>query len=158
MYPVLIKIGPLTIHTYGFLLAVGVLLGLLFIYSQSKKQGLPANKIIDLAFYTVIIALLGAKIFLFIGNLSYYIRYPKEIISMARSGGVLQGGLIFGFLFAVWFLKKHKLPTWKVGDIVAPALALGHSIGRLGCFSAGCCYEEHVSCLGELLSLRKLLN
>jgi len=145
MHPVLIRIGPLAIHTYGLLLAIGVLLAFIFIYRQSKKYGLPPNKILDLAFYTTIIALIGAKIFLFIGNFSYYLQYPKEIISMARSGGVFQGGLIFGFLFAIWYLKKHKLPPWKVGDIVAPALALAHAIGRLGCFSAGCCFGRACS-------------
>ncbi|MFQ6083913.1 MAG: prolipoprotein diacylglyceryl transferase [Candidatus Aminicenantia bacterium] len=140
MFPVLIKIGPLTIHTYGFLMALGVLLGLIFIFWQAKKQELPSNKLADLAFYAILISLFGAKVFLFFGNFSYYTTYPKEILSMARSGGVFQGGLIFGFLFTLWFLKKNKLPAWKVADIVAPALALGHSIGRLGCFSAGCCY------------------
>jgi len=145
MYPVLIRIGSLAIHTYGLLLAIGVLIAFIFIYKQAKKYGLPPNKILDLAFYTIIIALLGAKIFLFIGNFSYYIKYPKEIITMARSGGVFQGGLVFGFLFALWYLKKHKLPAWKVGDIVAPALALAHAIGRLGCFSAGCCFGRECS-------------
>ncbi len=145
MYPVLIKIGPLTIHTYGFLIAISVLLAFIFIYRQSKKYGLPSNKMLDLAFYSILVALLGAKIFLFIGNFSYYIKYPKEILSMARSGGVFQGGLIFGFLFAVWYLKKHRLPTWKVADIIAPAIALGHSIGRLGCFFAGCCFGRACS-------------
>lgn len=140
MFPILFKIGPITIHTYGFMMAVGVAFALWFLFVQAKKQDFNAPKIIDAAFYTIIISLLGAKLVLFIGNFSYYLRYPLEIFSLARSGGVFQGGLAFGILFALWYFRKHRIPTWKVADIVGPALALGHGFGRIGCFSASCCY------------------
>ena len=140
MYPILVKIGPITIHTYGFMMALGVALALWFIYVQAKNQELPASKLIDVAFYTIIVALLGAKLILFFGDLSYYLEDPKKLFSLARSGGVFQGGLVFGFFFALWLLRRNKIPAWKTADIIAPALALGHSLGRLGCFSAGCCY------------------
>ena len=91
MFPILLKIGPLTIHTYGFMMALGVALGMWFIYVQAKKQELPASKLIDVAFYTIIVALLGAKLILLIGDLSYYIENPKQLFSLARSGGVFQG-------------------------------------------------------------------
>lgn len=140
MFPVLVKIGPITIHTYGFMMAVGVAFGLWFVYAQAKKRGLQAVRIIDMSFYTIIISLVGAKLVLFIGNASYYIKYPSELLTLARSGGVFQGGLIAGLIFALWYLWKHKIPTWKTADIIAPAIALGHGFGRIGCFSAGCCY------------------
>jgi phosphatidylglycerol---prolipoprotein diacylglyceryl transferase len=140
MFPVLIKMGPITIHTYGFMMALGVAFGLWFVYVQTKKRGLPSVKIIDMAFYTIIIALVGAKLVLFIGNASYYMKYPGELLTLARSGGVFQGGLIVGLIFALWYLWKHKIPTWKTADIFGPAIALGHGFGRIGCFSAGCCY------------------
>ncbi|MEE9389875.1 MAG: prolipoprotein diacylglyceryl transferase [Candidatus Aminicenantaceae bacterium] len=145
MYPILIKIGPLTIHTYGFMMAVGVAFGFWFLYVQSKKTGLPASRMIDMAFYTIIIALLGAKFTLFVGDFSYYVKNPGELFSLARTGGVFQGGLVFGILFALWYLRRHRIPTWKAGDIIGPALALGHGFGRLGCFSAGCCYGRPCS-------------
>ena len=78
MYPILLKIGPLTIHTYGFMMALGVALGLWFLYIQAKKQDLPASKLIDVAFYTIIVALLGAKFILFFGDPSYYLQSPKQ--------------------------------------------------------------------------------
>ena len=78
MYPILLKIGPLTIHTYGFMLALGVALGLLFMYVQSKKYGLQAPVMLDMAFYTIIISLIGAKLILFLGSISYYLRRPSE--------------------------------------------------------------------------------
>jgi phosphatidylglycerol:prolipoprotein diacylglycerol transferase len=145
MLPVLLKLGPLTIHTYGFMLALGVGMGLWFLYVQSKKQGLQAPQMLDMAFYTILISLVGAKLILFIGNFSYYTHYPGELFSLARSGGVFQGGLAFGLFFALWYFRKHKIPTWKAADIVGPALALGHGFGRLGCFSAGCCYGSECS-------------
>ena len=140
MYPILVKIGPLTIHTYGFMMAVGVAFGLWFIYVQARKAGLDANRIMDAAFYTIIVSLIGAKFILFISNISYYITYPRELFSLARSGGVFQGGLTFGVIYALWYFRRKKIPTWPTADLIAPALALGHGFGRLGCFSAGCCY------------------
>jgi phosphatidylglycerol:prolipoprotein diacylglycerol transferase len=140
MFPILIKIGPLTIHSYGFMMALGVGLGVWFIYRQAKKQGLNAVKIMDAAFYILIISLVGAKLVLLAGNISYYWENPKELFWIAKTGGVFQGGLAFGIIFALWYLHKHRIPTWKVGDIAGAALALGHGFGRIGCFLAGCCW------------------
>ncbi len=140
MFPILVKIGPLTIHTYGFMMAVGVAFGLWFIYAQAKRAGLDANRIMDAAFYTIIVSLIGAKLLLLATNFSYYLSFPKELFSLARSGGVFQGGLTFGTIFALWYFHRKRIPTWKTADLIAPALALGHGFGRIGCFSAGCCY------------------
>ncbi|MBM3285650.1 MAG: prolipoprotein diacylglyceryl transferase [Candidatus Aminicenantes bacterium] len=140
MFPVLLRIGPVTIHAYGLMMAVGVAFGLWFLYRQSRNQGLDAARIVDAGFYTILISLVGAKLVLFLGNLSYYTRYPGELLSLARSGGVFQGGLVFGVVFALWYFRKRRIPTWKVADIAAPSLALGHGFGRIGCFLAGCCY------------------
>jgi phosphatidylglycerol:prolipoprotein diacylglycerol transferase len=127
------------------MLALGVAFGLWFLYVQAKKQGLEAPKMLDMAFYTIIISLIGAKLILFIGNFSHYMRSPGELFSLARSGGVFQGGLAFGIIFALWYFRKHKIPTWKAADVVGSALALGHGFGRIGCFSAGCCYGSECS-------------
>lgn len=140
MHPILLKIGPLTIHTYGFMMALGVALGLWFIYVQAKKAGLDAPRIMDAAFYTIIVSLLGAKLILLAGNISFYLSNPRELFSLARSGGVFQGGLTFGVIFALWYFRRKKIPTWKTADLIGAALALGHGFGRIGCFSAGCCY------------------
>jgi phosphatidylglycerol:prolipoprotein diacylglycerol transferase len=140
MFPVLLKIGPVTLHTYGFMMALGVACGLWFLYVQGKKHGLDGGKLVDMAFYTILISLLGAKLVLLIGDFSRYTRNPGELLSLARSGGVFQGGLAAGIVFALWYMHRHRFPTWKTADLIVPALALGHGFGRLGCFSAGCCY------------------
>jgi phosphatidylglycerol:prolipoprotein diacylglycerol transferase len=140
MHPILVKLGPVAIHTYGFMMALGVAMGLWFLYVQARKQELPAPRLLDAAFYILIISIIGAKLILLVGNFSYYTASPRELFSLARSGGVFQGGLAFGVVFALWYFHKHRLPTWKVADIVGASLALGHGFGRIGCFMAGCCY------------------
>ena len=142
MHPILFKLGPLTLHSYGFFMAVGVGFALWFLYRQAKAQTLDSARLLDAAFYIMIVSLLGAKIVLLVGNFSYYLSNPKELLWVARSGGVFQGGLAFGLVFALWYFRRKKLPTWKIADIAAPALALGHGFGRIGCFMAGCCYGK----------------
>lgn len=145
MHPILLRLGPLTIHTYGVMMAVGVAMGLWFVYAQARRAGLEAAKILDAAFYTIIVSLIGAKLLLFVGNMRAYLSSPRELFSLARSGGVFQGGLTFGVVFALWYFRKKGIPTWKTADLVGPALALGHGFGRIGCFSAGCCYGSACS-------------
>jgi phosphatidylglycerol---prolipoprotein diacylglyceryl transferase len=140
MFPVVFRVGPLTVHSYGLLMAAGVGLGLWFLYVQAKKQGLDAVRVADAGFYTILVSLVGAKLVLLVRDFSFYTRYPSELLSLARSGGVFQGGLAFGVIFALWYFRKRRLPTWKLADIAGPALALGHAFGRVGCFLAGCCY------------------
>lgn len=140
MFPILLKIGPLTIHTYGVMMALGVGMALWFILVQAKRQGLNTRILADGAFYTLLVSLIGAKLVLLMAHFSEYIRSPANLLSLARSGGIFQGGLTFGVIFALWYFHRYRLPTLKTADIIAPALALGHGFGRIGCFSASCCY------------------
>lgn len=140
MFPVLIKIGPITIHTYGFLFALGILSGILLSLRLAKKQNLDAKTIADLLFYIILIALLGAKFFLFLTEIKFYLKNPGQLKYLITSGGTFYGGLAFAIIFAIWYIKKHRLSFRVIGDITGPAIALGHFFGRLGCFSAGCCY------------------
>lgn len=145
MLPILFKLGPLTVHTYGLMLAVGVLAALWFVMVQARKRGYDTNALLDAAFWIILISLLGAKLILFIGHFSYYLENPAELLSLARSGGVFQGGLTFGVIFAIIYFKKKRIPLWPTADIVAPAVALGHGFGRIGCFAASCCYGRECS-------------
>lgn len=140
MHPILIKIGPITIHTYGFLLALGVLAAIILIQILGKKENLNKEILINLIFYTFLIGLLGAKLFLFITEMKFYLQNPGEIKNLITSAGVFYGGLICGALFAAWYIKKHKLVFRQLADIMSPAVALAHFFGRMGCFSAGCCW------------------
>lgn len=140
MHPILIKLGPLTIASYGFLFALGVLLAILLAFSKAKKENIDLKIFADFIFYIMILSLLGAKLWLLVTNLDYYLKYPAEIKFLLTSGGAFYGGLIFGAVFAVWFIRRHALSYRQLGDIAGPSLALGHFFGRLGCFAAGCCF------------------
>lgn len=138
--PRLFGIGPLTVYTYGVMLAAAYLLGLQLAIARCKKAGLDAGRTLDLGVYLVIAALVGAKLLLLIVNFTYFRTNPDQILVLARSGGVFYGGLIGGMAVAIWYIRHHKLPLWTTCDMFAPGIALGHVIGRVGCLMAGCCY------------------
>lgn len=140
MHPILIQLGPLTIASYGFLFALGVLLAILLAFKKAKAENIDLKIFADFIFYLMLLSLLGAKLLLLLTNLEYYLKYPAEIRFLLTSGGTFFGGLIAGALFAVWFIRRHRLGFRLLGDIAGPSLALGHFFGRLGCFAAGCCW------------------
>jgi phosphatidylglycerol:prolipoprotein diacylglycerol transferase len=140
VYPELFNIGPVTVYTYGVLLAASYLLGLRLAMSRAKSRGLDANRVLDLGIYIIIAALIGAKLLLLVVDFDQFRRSPAELLTLARSGGVFYGGLILAVIVAFWYIWKHQLPFWTTCDVFAPGIALGHVTGRLGCLAAGCCY------------------
>ena len=143
--PEIFGVGPLTIYTYGVLLAAAYLLGLQLAIVRARKAGLDSGRMLDLGVYIVIAALVGAKILLLFVNFDYFRNNPEEVLVLARSGGVFYGGLIMATLVAFWYIRRHKLPFWTTCDMFAPGIALGHVIGRVGCLMAGCCYGRPAS-------------
>jgi len=142
MHPILIKIGPLTIHTYGVMIAAGFLLGLALAVKQAKKQLIEPDKIIDLGFYMLLAAIAGSRFFFVIVNAGHYLKNPLAIFKLWEGGLVFYGGVIFAIPTAIWFIRKKGLDPWNTADIFAPSIAIAHSIGRLGCLMAGCCYGK----------------
>jgi phosphatidylglycerol---prolipoprotein diacylglyceryl transferase len=146
MYPRLLELGPITVYTYGVLLAAAYLLGLKLAMVRAKARGLDANRVLDLGIYIIISALVGAKLLLLITDFRTFTSNPRELLTLARSGGVFYGGLILAVAVALWYIRRIGLPLWTTCDVFAPGIALGHVIGRFGCLFAGCCYgkETHV--------------
>jgi len=140
MHPILLDLGPATIYTYGVLLAAAYLLGLQLAMVRAKARGLDQTRVLDLGIYIIISALVGAKLLLLIVDFDSFTSNPRELLNLARSGGVFYGGLIAAVAVALWYLRRHRMPVWTVTDIFAPGIALGHVIGRLGCLFAGCCF------------------
>jgi len=135
-------IGPLTLHTYGVMLALAFLTGLWVVSRQARRAGLDAARVTDMAVYVLIAGLIGAKVLLIAVEWNYYARNPREILSILQSGGVFYGGLLAALPVAWWYSKKHALPPWRTADALAPAVVIGQAIGRVGCFMAGCCYGQ----------------
>src|SRR5438093_3364072 len=142
MYPRLFEFGPITVYTYGVLLAAAYLLGLKLAMTRAQKRGLDHNRVLDLGIYIIISALIGAKLLLLVTDFSTFRNDPKELLTLARSGGVFYGGLILAVIVALWYIRRHGLPLWTTTDVFAPGIALGHVVGRFGCLFAGCCYGK----------------
>lgn len=140
MYPDLLKLGNFTLHTYGFCIALGALLGIAFVSHRARKVGLDQQLVLDLVFYLLIAAIIGSRIFYILLNPGYYLRHPLEIFMIWRGGLVFYGGFLLAFPTCFFYLKKRGLPFLKTCDILAPGIALGEALGRMGCFFAGCCY------------------
>lgn len=140
MHPVLIELGPLTISSYGFLFALGALLGILLAFRKARREGIDQNVFADFVFWTMLVSLAGAKLLMVLTDLRFYLDNPGELKYVLTTGGVFYGGLIGGLIYAAWAIRRHRLSFPQIGDLAAPSLALAHAFGRLGCFSAGCCW------------------
>src|SRR5438874_11075232 len=142
MHPRLFEFGPITVYTYGVLLAAAYLFDLQRARARAKARGLDANRILDLGIYIIISALSGAKLLLLVTDFRTFASNPRELLTLARSGGVFYGGLILAVAVALFYIRKIGLPLWTTCDVFAPGIALGHVIGRFGCLFAGCCYGK----------------
>jgi phosphatidylglycerol:prolipoprotein diacylglycerol transferase len=142
VYPRLLELGPITVYTYGVLLAAAYLLGLQLARVRAKARGLDANRVLDLGIYIIIAALIGAKLLLLVTDFRTFSSNPRELLTLARSGGVFYGGLILAVTVALVYIRKIGLPLWTTCDVFAPGIAVGHVVGRFGCLFAGCCYGK----------------
>jgi phosphatidylglycerol:prolipoprotein diacylglycerol transferase len=145
MYPELLKIGNFTIYTYGVLVALGFFIGIQYVVKYSKNF-IDKQQIYDFLFYVIIFGIIGARLFYVLINLQYYISNPLEIVQVWNGGLVYYGGFAVVLVFSYFYCKRKKINLLKFADIFAPALALGHSFGRIGCFFSGCCYGKNTDC------------
>ncbi len=139
MHPILFEVGSFTVYSYGFCIALGALLGVLFLYIQGKKEfGLTFDQTNNLFIFIVLAAVIGGKLFMIFEDPSYYLANPKKLIS--GSGFVFYGSLLTAIPVMLWYFKKSKLPVLGMLDIMAIVTCIVHAFGRIGCFMAGCCY------------------
>jgi len=145
MYPVLFHIPlfgtTITVYTYGFLVAVAFLAGMMWVSYESKRVGQDPAKAMDLAFYIIVAAILGSRILhVLVSEREQFFENPLILFKIWEGGLVFYGGLLASILTAIWYIRRHKLSFWIISDIFSPAIALGHVFGRLGCLMAGCCF------------------
>ncbi|MDX9787329.1 MAG: prolipoprotein diacylglyceryl transferase [Desulfobacterales bacterium] len=142
MHPVLIKIGPVSIYTYGLFVALGFLVGILVAQKEAVRLGQAPARVGDLCFYILIAAIIGSRLFYMAVNPGEFMENPLEIFKIWNGGLVFYGGFIAAVVTMVVYLRRKRLPLWQTTDILAPGLAAGHVLGRIGCFFAGCCYGK----------------
>jgi phosphatidylglycerol:prolipoprotein diacylglycerol transferase len=144
MVPVLFEIGSFKVYTYGVLVAAGILLGLWYAKHRARAAGLDPGRVWNLGIYMVLAALIFAKLWLIAADADYYGAHPREIFSLAtiQSGGTFYGGVLGALLVAVLYTFFARMPVFPLLDTYALALPLGHAVGRLGCYAAGCCWGK----------------
>jgi phosphatidylglycerol---prolipoprotein diacylglyceryl transferase len=142
MFPKFLSYGDFFLPTYGVLVAAGFLIGLWVTTRLARREKMNPEAITNLAVYCALSGLAGAKLLMFLFDIGYYLQHPAEIFSITtlRAGGIFYGGFIAALLVAYVYIKRQRLPGLRVADVFAPGLALGHGLGRLGCFAAGCCW------------------
>jgi phosphatidylglycerol:prolipoprotein diacylglycerol transferase len=140
MHPIIAKIGPLYIYSYGFMVALGFALAISLAYKEAARFGINKDKIVDLGIVILLGGLIGARLVFVLMNIKYYVANPLEIINLTKGGLVWYGGFLMGIIAGIVFVKKNNINFWDGADLLAPFIALAQSIGRIGCFLNGCCY------------------
>jgi len=139
MFPILFKLGPITIYTYGVCVFLGVIAGYFVCKGGAKKQGIPEKVFSNIFFWALIWGFLGARLIYIFVEWDYFLDNPLSVI-LSRSGFVFYGGVVSGILTVIFLAKKYKVNLLKTADIAALGIPLGHGLGRIGCFCYGCCY------------------
>ena len=139
----LFNIFGLSVHAYGLMLSIAFLVGIIGISREARRYNLTTDNIVDLATWILIGAVVGARLVYVLTEIKFFLTRPWWETLMINSGGLaFHGGLLGGFLAGFLFTKLKKIHPWKLADIVAPFIALGYAIVRLGCFLNGCCYGK----------------
>lgn len=135
----LFELGPISVYSYGLMIAIGILAAFLTAEFRAKKQGLEGDHVYGLGLLGLAGGLLGAKLLFYITEIKDVIANPKMLLNLSE-GFVVYGGIIGGILGAYVYLKIKKLPVLKYFDLAIPSVALAQGFGRIGCLMAGCCY------------------
>ncbi|HEY3360129.1 MAG TPA: prolipoprotein diacylglyceryl transferase [Polyangia bacterium] len=158
MLPDLCHIAGGSVHTYGVLIAVGFLAGIVLATRQARREGLNADRVLDLGFWLMVSGLLGSRLLYVLTDLGHYValcrgdggpRSPGRAawdcltpLKLWEGGLTWYGGLIGALLVGAWFLRRRRMSFLRVADVMIPAVPIGHFFGRVGCFAAGCCFGK----------------
>jgi phosphatidylglycerol:prolipoprotein diacylglycerol transferase len=139
LIPTLFEIGPFRVHVYGVMLALSFLAGTWWALRSSRARGIPEDRVFSLVGWILVSSILGARLHYMIGHPSSF-QSPLDFLRIWEGGLTLYGGLVAAIVVSFLYLKRARLPFLPVADTVAPALALGEGLTRIGCFLNGCCF------------------
>lgn len=137
----LFQIGPITVHGYGLMIAIGVIAAFFVAEYRAKRIGLDAQQVFPLGIACLIGGIVGAKVLYYITDLKNIIADPSILLDFG-DGFVVFGGILGGIFAGYLFCRFRKLRFLKYFDLVMPSIALAQGFGRIGCLLAGCCYGE----------------
>lgn len=136
MIPVLFHIGPLTVYSYGLMMALGFLAADWVVTLECRRRSLPADYASSMIVWAAIAGIAASRVLDIFNNFSSYMADPKSMI-FSGSGFVWYGGMIGGIVAVYVVSRRYKIPFLQTADMAAPALAIGQAIGRLGCLTSG---------------------
>ncbi len=137
MDPVMFSLFGIDVHWYSILILIGIIIGLILVEKEAKKFKYPKDLIFNIAFWAIIMGIIGARLYYVIFNFSYYKNNLLEIFSIWNGGLAIHGGLIAGVLTVIFFARKYHLNFLKLLDMAAPSIILAQAIGRWGNFFNG---------------------
>ncbi len=140
MFPDLLSIGPVTIHTYGLFVAMGFVAGLLLTLKIARQRGVDVHLLIGLGVYLILAAVVGSRLMYVAVHLGDFSDKLLDVLKVWQGGLTFQGGILAVMATLLWYVKKHGLSFWEMGDVWAPGAALGQAVGWIGCFLDGCGY------------------
>jgi phosphatidylglycerol:prolipoprotein diacylglycerol transferase len=145
MHPILLKLGPFTVYAYGAAMVAAFLASSSLATWQAQRlpaaqRALPAEHVTDFCLTGLLGGVIGGRLFYVVVAWEYFQQHLLEVFALWQGGLVWYGGLAGGLLAGGWYARRHRLALLPVLDQLAPMIALGHAIGRLGCFFNGCCY------------------
>ncbi len=134
MNPEIFHIGMFSIRWYSVLILIGIIIAYLLATKEAKKFDISKDQIFDLAFWVVIIGIIGARLYYVIFNYENYIYNPLSILAVWEGGLAIHGGIIFGLITLIVYCKIHHLSIIRMMDIAVPSLIIAQAIGRWGNF------------------------
>ena len=140
MHPTLWKMGSFEIHSYGLLLAIAFLVAIQIFVTRGKRRGIAEDALHTVSLVLLILAIVGGRGLFVLTHWADYASDPLGVLRLWEGGLMLYGGYVLAIAGGILYVRRAKLPLWKVADAAAPAMALGVGIGRIGCFLNGCCF------------------
>lgn len=146
---VAVDLGPIQIYWYSIFIFIGLLVASILIFKEARRRNIDEDFLVNLIFNTIIIGLIGARLYYVIFNLQYYIANPIEIFAIWNGGLAIHGGVFAALIFIIIYCKKHEVNCLQILDIMVVGLIIGQAIGRWGNFFNGEAY-------GQITSLEEL--
>lgn len=143
MHPIIWRISDtLAVKSYGVAIALAFLVAIYLSARKASKLGFRFNDFVDMGFWIIVSAIVGSRLFYILFHLQTYIEEPAAILKLWHGGLIFYGGFAAATAASFYFMYRKHIPIWLGADIVAPNVALGYAITRVGCFLNGCCFGK----------------